>query len=190
MSETNQTRLLYRLESACLTLDALTDDLGLDRHAITMAARSLIAKGYVERAEAGCFRLTEAGIEARVHGVVITSGPNGPLAAARKPLPDTLRQRAWTVMRIRRKFAIPDLMIAATTGEEKLAHNNLQRYCRALCNARVLRQLPTKQPGDAMSSPGYNRFMLVKDLGMVAPTYRQPRKALFDHNSGEELACA
>jgi hypothetical protein len=50
--------------------------------------------------------------------------------------------------------------------------------------------LPSKQRGDALSSPGHNRFMLVKDLGMVAPTYRQPKKSLFDHNSGEVLACA
>lgn len=185
---TNQTKLLHGLGDACMTIDVLSQELGMSRRQITNAAMSLIQKGLVERAALGCFQRTAEGHEAAARGDVITSGPNGPLAKDRKPLPNTLRQRAWNVIRIQRKFTIPDLLVAATSGEEKLATNNLQRYCKALSVAGVIRRLPGVRPGTSPSSPGFARYMLVQDLGPIAPTYRQSGKAIFDHNSSEEMA--
>ncbi|MGR3760921.1 MarR family transcriptional regulator [Roseobacteraceae bacterium NS-SX3] len=190
MSEmTTQTRLLHHLDAGCLTIEQISEELELSRKQISQAATGLIRKGLLERAEIGCFRLTGEGAAAKARGEQISYGPKGPYSEVKKALPNTLRQRAWNVMRIRRKFAIPDLLVAAALGEERMAHDNLQKFCRALRAAGVLRQLPGKQRGTALSSPGYARFALLNDLGPIAPSYRHSRKALFDHNAKEELPC-
>lgn len=186
---TNQTRMLYHLDASCLTIGQIAEALELEHRQVSMAATALIRKGLLERAELGCFRLTAEGAAAQARGDVITSGPNGPHLTAKRPLPNTLRQRAWNVIRMRRKFVIPDLLIAAAIGEERTAQNNLQRYCKALSQAGVLRQLAMKQRGSALSSPGFVRYTLVQDLGPIAPAYRQSQKALFDHNAKRELRC-
>ena len=186
---TNQTKLLHHIGDRCRQIGEISEDTGLSRHQISMAATALITKGLLERTEVGCFQLTDEGRAAQACGLQITSGPNGPISADRKPLINTLRQRAWNVIRMKRKFAIPDLLIAATMGDELMAKNNLQRFCRALCRAGVIRQLPSKQRGDALSSPGFSRYALVDDLGPIAPSYRQSRSALFDHNAQKELRC-
>lgn len=182
----HQNRILYRIGSACMTIDALADELGLSNRQVSDAASGLIKRGYLERAEIGCFRLTEEGAEATVLGVSITSGPNGPVSKQRKPMRNTLRQRAWTAIRMQRKFTVPDLMIAATIGNESDPENNLQRYVSGLAKAGVVRKLRGNVPGTAISSPGFQRYALVQDLGDVAPTLR--RAAIYDHNANREIA--
>ncbi|WP_170431904.1 hypothetical protein [Ruegeria arenilitoris] len=184
----NQTTLLHHLGNTCKTIDMLTQELDLNRRQISDAASALVRRGYVERVETGCFQLTGNGLIAAQSHEQITSGPNGAISVTRKTGANTLRQRAWNVMRIQRRFTIPDLLTAAATGEEALAANNLQRYCRQLCRAGILRKLPKRQRGSALTSNGYTQFTLVQDLGHLAPVYRGKTKAVFDHNSGKEMA--
>lgn len=185
---TLQTRVLHHLGSACLTIDVLAEDLDVPRHALSMAASALIRKGLVERVERGCFQLSAEGSQAAASGLEITSGPNGPMAAQRQPMRNTLRQRAWTVMRMSRKFSIPDLLIPSVMGEEKNPQNNLQRYCKGLCNAGILRRLSRVQKGTAHGSNGFPVYLLARDLGPIAPTLRPQSRSIFDHNAQEELA--
>lgn len=185
--ETHQTRLLRALPGVCKTLDVLSDELGWSHRQVTNAASALIRKGLAERVEAGCFQLTPQGAEAVMAGMEITSGPNGPHESTQKPLPNTLRQRAWNVMRIQRSFTIHDLLVAATQGQEKDAINNLQRYCRLLAKAGVLRLMKRRVAGTKPTSNGYQKYQLLKNLGEFAPTVRPKTGVLHDHNSGEEF---
>ncbi len=185
---THQTMLLHHLGDTCKTIEVLSKDLGLTRTQISNAATALIRKDYLERVELGCFQLTAAGQAAAKRGEQITPGPNGEHKAARRAMPDTLRQRAWNAIRIQRRFTIQDILTAAATGAEANAENNLQRYFKALCKAGVLRRLPKRQAGSALTSNGFAQYTLVRDLGHVAPSYRAKAGSLIDHNTGKEIA--
>ncbi|KIC38133.1 hypothetical protein RA27_20395 [Ruegeria sp. ANG-R] len=184
----HQTMLLHHLGNTCKTIEVLTEDLGLDRRQISNAATALIRKDYLERVELGCFQLTEFGRAAAQRGEQITSGPNGAHEKLRRALPNTLRQRAWSAIRIQRRFTVQDILTAAATGAEVSAHNNLQRYFKALCDGGVLRRLPKRQAGSAPTSNGFAQYTLVRDLGHIAPSYRAKAGSLIDHNTGEEIA--
>lgn len=184
----HQTMLLHHLGDTCKTIEVLSEDLKLNRRQISDAASALIRKGYVERVELGCFQLTHAGQTAASRGEQITSGPNGQHEKIRCAARDTLRQRAWNAMRIQRRFTVHDILTAATTGAEASAENNLQRYFKALCKAGVLRRLPKRAAGSAPTSNGYAQYTLVRDLGLVAPSYRAKAGNMFDHNTGKEIA--
>ncbi len=184
----HQTALLHHLGNTCKTIDMLTQELDMNRRQISDAASALVRKSYVERIEIGCFQLTTEGKEAVARKEVITSGANGAHKANRRAEANTLRQRAWNVMRIQRRFTVQDLLTTATSGDEVGAKNNLQRFCRLLCSAGVIRRLPKRQRGSAPTSNGFAQYTLVQDLGHVAPSHRAKSKALFDHNSGKEMA--
>ena len=185
----SQTRVLHALPpGACMTLPVLSGELDLTHRQVTNAACLLIRKGFVERVRAGCFRLTPDGERAVAGGVAITSGPNAPPEGVRRPMGDTLRQRAWTAMRIQRGFTINDLLMASTQGAERNATGNLQHYLAALVGAGVVRRLRRRVAGTHPTSNGFLKYQLLKDLGEIAPTLRPKRGVLHDHNSGQELA--
>lgn len=188
LNMTTQTKVLRALPDACKTLHELGGELGIQRHKISMAAGALIQKGLAERVEIGCYRLTSEGEQAVQSGLEITSGPKNPHARAKKPMRDTLRQRAWNVMRIQQSFTISDLVLASAHGPEQNATNNLQRYCSALAKAGVLRKMKRRVLGTRPSSNGFLRFQLLMDLGEIAPTIRTARGVLHDHNSDRELS--
>ncbi len=188
MADTHQTRVLRALPDACKTLRVLSRELALTHRQVSDAASALIGKGLVERVEAGCFQLTWEGEQAVADGFAITSGPNAPHDGARRPMRDTLRQRAWNAMRIQRSFTINDLLMASTHGTERDAVSNLQRYLGALARAGVVRRMRRRAAGTRPTSNGFLKYQLLRDLGEIAPTIRPASGVLHDHNSGEELA--
>ncbi len=152
----NQTRVLHALPpGASKTLEVLSGELLLTHLQVTDAALVLIRKGLVQRITSGCFRLTPDGERSVAAGVVITSGPNGPFEAVRRPMSDTLRQRAWTAMRIQRGFTINDLLVASAQGAERTAASNLQRYLAALARVGVVRRMPGRVAGTRPGSRGF-----------------------------------
>ena len=157
-----------------LTIDGLVEDLTVPRQALAMAVSSLMGKGLVERRSNGTLRLTGAGERAATGGVEIAAVPDAPAGVGLSPLRDTLRQRAWTAMRMSRTFGVEDLLVAGASGEEKDPRGNLQRYCKGLCEAGVLRRLARFQQGLSCAGPVYR---LVRDLGPIAPVLRS-RSAL------------
>ena len=185
---THQTRVLHALPpGACKTLPGLSDALGLTRRQVSSVASSLIGKGLVARIDIGRYRLTENGERAVAAGLAITSGPNAPFEAVRRPMVNTLRQRAWTAMRIQRGFTINDLLVASTQGGERNATGNLQRYLKALVGAYVVRRMTRRVAGTRPTSNGFLKYQLLRDLGEIAPTLRPQTGVLYDHNSGQEL---
>ena len=154
---THQTRVLYALPpGTCKTLPVLSGELNLHRVQVSRAASFLIRKGLVERVDIGRYRLTLDGDRAVASGAAITSGPNAPLECVRRPMADTLRQRAWTAMRIQRTFTVTDLLVASARGAECNAAHNLQRYLKALAGAGVVRRMRYRVAG---TRPGSNGFL-------------------------------
>ncbi len=157
----SQTRVLHALPpGACMTLPVLSGELDLTHRQVTNAACLLIRKGFVERIRAGCFRLTPDGERAVAGGIAITSGPNAPPKGVRQPMGDTLRQRAWTAMRIQRGFTINDLLVASTQGAERNATGNLQHYLAALVGAGVVRRLRRRVAGTHPISNGFLKYQV------------------------------
>ncbi|WP_319498802.1 hypothetical protein [uncultured Cohaesibacter sp.] len=142
-------------------------------------------RGVLERVELGCYQLTDDGKQIIASGQKITSGPiRSDRGLSRKPR-DTVRQRAWNVMRMSGSFTTGDITPHAAPGNEKRAEVNLLKYFAALRRAGYLVELPVRVRGTKLTSNGFKRFRLMKDTGPIAPIYRANKGCLFDHNLGE-----
>ncbi|TCT37672.1 helix-turn-helix transcriptional regulator [Martelella mediterranea] len=184
------TKVLHHLrDGVCLTIDTLEEDLGLTRRQISDSMSKLIMRGLVERAEVGCYQLTDDGIKARSEGLVLTSGPTGPhTGRISKPWRDTLRQRAWAAMRMSASFTLGDLVVAASR-DDRDATSNAGRYVRALVLAGYVIEMPVRQKGTRMTSNGFKRYRLVRNTGPVAPVYRPGKHTIYDYNLREDVSC-
>lgn len=177
-------------DGACRTIDELDETLALDRRQISDAAFRLINRGYAERVERGCYRLTADGIAAAERGEALTGGPSGPdTVQVRKPWRDTSRQRAWAAMRMSGAFTVGEIAMAALRDADPAAEDNLRRYVLQLKRAGYLVELPVRQSGTKLTSNGFKRFRLIRDTGFEAPVYRTKTKALHDYNTGEDVPC-
>lgn len=175
---------------AVVTLNELTERSGISRHETVKTVGYLLNRGYVNRLENGIFELTEAGCEAKTAGVVIKSGPMGPDSGkSRKPRKGTLRQSAWSAMRIMSVFSVNDLVAVASEDPTDQQHQNLRRYCWGLVKAGMLMEMPNREAGAAESSNGFKRYRLLEDTGSIAPTYRNTKSEVFDHNTSEVHPC-
>ncbi|MCZ4273329.1 hypothetical protein [Maritalea porphyrae] len=184
--EIQTTMLSHLCDGTCKTIDQLESELALNRRQISDGARLLIIRGYAERIELGCYRLTELGQDATMNGEVITSGPiSKDSCTIRKPFANTIRQRAWRTMRMGDAFTIPSLTMAAATNKDKQPENNLQRYVKALVKAGYLVAYPVPQKGNRVGSNGFKRYRLINNTGPHAPTMRRGKKVLFDRNLNE-----
>lgn len=179
---TIQTRILHGLGDACLMIGGIAEELGLSRAQVSQAAAFLIARGFVERIERGCFRLTEAGRAARDHGVTIETGVTGAVRALRVPKRATIRQRAWNAMRITRTFTVADLTTAVARPGDGDVEENLRRYVNALTRSGYLARAARRRPGTAPGSNGYAIYSLVRDTGPVAPVVSRKQGAVHDFN--------
>ena len=182
---TRQMEVLSALEGRdCLTTEQIAAQTGLARRAVVSGAACLISRGYLERAEVGCYRLTDAGREARLTGAPLTSGPNGPLSQARpkKRRRRTFRDRLWAAMRLKGKFTVGDLL-DVVRGDGEDGYDNALRYCRALEAAGLLNRLARRAPGTAITSNGFIRFALIRDPGPAAPVVRAGGR-VWDPNAG------
>ncbi len=170
-------------------IDALAEALNLTRRQVSDAAARLLRRGYLERMAAGCYQLTDAGFAACAAGEVIKSGPKGPRDTARD-VRNTLRDRAWRAMRIRRRFTIPDLIADAASADDRKPADNLHRYLRTLARAGYVKELPNRAEGTAITSNGYKRWMISRDTGPRAPVALSKTAAIHDFNTGEDVPCS
>ena len=88
----------------------------------------------------------------------------------------TLRQRAWSVMRMADHFTVDNLMQTVCDGDEGNAGDNLRNYCRALFRAGIL------------GRTARTRAYFLRDeanTGPLAPAYNRAEKCVTDRNTGK-----
>ena len=84
-----------------VTIRAIAGALSMPNRKVVKAMDKLRIQGFVERLETGRYQLTANGLEARVAGQRITSGPNGHLTGQHKPRKGTLYANVWKALRSR-----------------------------------------------------------------------------------------
>lgn len=131
----------------------------------------------------GCYVLTESAVAWLAEGKRIASGQT-PDGRRERLATGGLRAKAWTAMRILRKFGLGDLLRHIADGSEADPTSNLGKYIRALCAAGYLTEL-RREAGTAMTSPGFKRYLLVRDTGLQPPVWNQRRGSVTDANTRE-----
>lgn len=173
----------------CLTPEDLAQATGRTRHQVVKAVGALISRGFVERVEIGCYRISPEGAEWHRSGRPITSGPHGPLTKVEpvRRKADALYHRLWRALRIKGKATVGDLLELAGADDRKV--HAARKYLRALTGAGYVRRMPRREPGTAVTSNGFLRYQLIRDTGPVAPVHRTARGEVYDPNTGETTPC-
>ena len=96
---------------------------------------------------------------------------------------NTLRQRAWWLIRQQRTFTLNDLLTTLCDGSEKNAYHSLMKYVVLLERVGVLQRLKRKAPGLSKLSRGHVIWRLIRDLGRMPPVARYRDTVVFDPNS-------
>ncbi|MCK7581824.1 MAG: hypothetical protein MZV65_43530 [Chromatiales bacterium] len=182
------TQLLHLIGAegeAGLTLDALDYAIEhLRRASIVSAVMILVERGLVERPAPGRYRLTAAGrIALHSQGGLASY----PASRAPRRCAYSLRTRLWHGMRVLQKFSVDDLLLRAARGDEADARNNALKYVNALERAGYLVRMRQRLPGDAPTSNGFVRWLLVRNTGPQAPIWQNAKGQIHDPNSGDTL---
>jgi hypothetical protein len=176
----------------CVKLAAIVKHTSLKSRQVANACALLTEHGYLKRevytddtVKPGCYHLTSLGRTALAEGAKLTSGPKGPNGKVR-PRPDGLRDRAWRLLRIRRKASVPEvvgvLLDAGSDGDDiKRAENNLAKYFRQLMRAGYLMEMRREAP-QSLTSNGAKRFLLLRDTGELPPIPQIGKKVVYDQN--------
>lgn len=180
----------------CVKLAAIAKHTGLTNRQVADACAKLVQHGYLARqtysddsVKPGCYTITDLGKAALDQGTRMTSGPKGPTGKTR-PKDNSLRERAWRCLRIRRKASVPELvglLIDAGASQEqiKAAENNLQHYFRPLVRAGYLTEMRREAP-QSMTSNGAKRYLLVRDTGLLAPISQPSQSKVYDQNEEKQ----
>ncbi|BCB26451.1 hypothetical protein SKTS_13370 [Sulfurimicrobium lacus] len=172
----------------CVDIDLLVHHTKMERKQIANSCAILVNRELIERIKPGCYKLLPAGHVLIARGFEVKSGPRGETAV--KQHTDTLRMKAWRAMRQRKKFSLGDLLVLVANGGEKAIENNVGQYLRALERAGYLTRMARREPGTAMTSNGFIRYLLVKDSGPLAPIWRPSKETVYDPNTQEEHSYA
>ncbi|MFY3986093.1 hypothetical protein ACOTJH_29165 [Achromobacter xylosoxidans] len=176
---------------------AIARHTGLENRQISDACAKLESNGLLTHKKyadgtikPGCYLLTAAGRAALEAGVTIKSGPKGAHGKPRRT-DGSLREKVWRLLRIRRKVSVPEAVALLCDGEATAQDienvtNNVQKYLRALRLTGYLADM-RREAGQAPSSNGFKRYLLVRDTGPQAPT-RRAHNRVYDHNEGREYA--
>lgn len=135
--------------------------------------------------EDGRYNLTKEGRAFVEAGKPLTSGPRGPQPGKRY-FKGTLRERVWRAIRIKKKFSALEIIPLAARGQERDAESNVGKYLRVLARAGFLTTMKTRERGPAPTSPGFLRYLLVRDTGPQAPRWIPRRGCVYDPNTEEE----
>ncbi|WP_455552721.1 hypothetical protein [Desulfovibrio sp.] len=125
------------------------------------------------RSERGLHSLSKEGMALLQRGGFIPCQRKGRSATSAGR---TLRQRAWSVMRMADHFTVDSLMQTVCDGDEGNAGENLRNYCRALFRAGIL------------GRTARTRAYFLRDeanTGPLAPAYNRAEKCVTDRNTGK-----
>lgn len=185
------TKVLQSLATAnAMTLDELVRVTRESRDEIVKAIQVLKKRKLVRTADnfdrvfaghdRGYYHLTVAGRKAAEEGVEIKPGRTGERPRKRTA---GLRERAWWHLRNHAAGTLNYMLDTYAEGTEKAAHVNLYKYLRALEAAAIVkrRSMPARQ------AKGQWLWVLVRDVGPLAPVWRSSRSEVFDPNSGQVI---
>lgn len=183
-----QIAVLGAIGRGVLTADAIAAHLPMDRHSVVIAVARLVSRHFVDRREDGTFQLTDEGGAFLASGEAMRSGPRGPHTGQRPPMPSSFRQRAWSAMRLRRRFGLADIITLAARDGDSDPDSNLRRWLSALERAGIVATLPARAGAHGRFSRGTKLFRLLRDTGPLAPAIRRDG-TIFDHNLREVVPC-
>jgi len=171
----------------CITESRLVELTGLTSKQVESTAMTLRRNGLIEKTGQGCHKLTSTGKEALKAGCRLRSGPKGSWnTGTRRKLENTLRDRVWRAINIRRKFSVPEITTLVVDGTERGdPTSNIQKYVRALARAGYLVELPRREPCISPTSPGFKRWWMQdgKHTGPIAPVVRNNFTIVYDPNT-------
>lgn len=171
----------------CITEARMVEITGHDARSVENSCLKLRKHALLVKTARGCHKLTAAGRAAHQAGTIrLTSGPKGKHIAARINR-GTLRERAWTAMRLKGKFSIADLAMLCMQGTERDIESNLRKYLRALERVGYVRQLAIREHGSALTSNGFVRYQLMVNTGPLAPVWRLAHAKVYDPNVEKNL---
>lgn len=171
----------------CASIKALAVACCMSTTQVTDACAVLRRNGLVHHVKTQCYRLTEAGMLAARNKEEVWRGPRRPLGVT-TPRKDTLVQRAWNAMRIKRKFGLDEITLMAAQDENQ-PRKSITQYAYALHLAGYL--LPVAAQGSTRGSEGAaKRYILTRDTGPHAPRYRKPQRVVVDMNTAEIYSIA
>lgn len=169
--------ILMALSSGVATTQDLATAIGANAGTVRCTCGVLRKKGLVASVcKNSVHEITDAGKSALASGHKITSGPVR--GSVRQP--NSLRARAWSAMRIKRKFSVPILCSMLCDGSATDPEGNLRQYILPLLRAGYLVALPGERDGTP-------RYLLVKDTGPLAPSWNKEQRCLADPNTGEQI---
>lgn len=184
---THQIAVLGAIGHGHLTVAEIADHLPIDRHDVSVAAGKLVSRRLIERMGVGTFRLTPAGKEFLDAGRALKSGPRGRHTGQRR-YHGTFRNRAWSAMRMMKRFSVPDVVMRAAREEDRDPESNLGHWLRRLIAAGYVAELPVRADDGVRNSNGLKLYWLVRDTGPLAPAHRKGGD-LYDHNLREVVPC-
>lgn len=164
----------------CIRMAALAKLTGMSRRRLAKLIATLERRGLATAPKIGCYRRTPRGDKIVATSAPLRSGPTKP--SGPRPSSDGLRARAWRALRMLKKATLAEILEIADAGEQKSPSSNLYRYFGALIRAGVMVKLDRREAGAAMTSNGFVRWSLIRDLGPIAPVMRHG--GVFDPNSG------
>lgn len=169
-------RVMHHLaeHGACYTRQ-LAAALGVTSDGVCTVCRCLRSYGLIHTTEDNMHGLTAAGQQWTQVGGFLPCQRAGRAATSEGR---TLRQRAWSVMRMADKITVADLLRTLCDGTERGAEDNLKNYCRALWRAGMLGK--TARTGAYFLRPDAN-------TGPKAPSYNRVEKTVTDRNTGKTV---
>lgn len=166
----------------CISLRDMAIASGMTSDQAKTAFHALRSQGLIKHRRHQCYTLSDAGRRAHADGRDLRQGPKSAIGPT-KPRKDSLIQRAWNAMRIKRKFDLAELTILASR-EEKAARSQITRYCHALAQTGYLVLITAQGPTRGREGAS-QRYMLIRDTGPHAPRWRKPQREVYDANTGE-----
>lgn len=166
------------------TLVNVTERLPLDERSVATLAGRCIALDLVDRDGEGLLTLTARGLQLLVEGVPHIRTSLASATGARRPVANTLRQRAWTGMRLAQRFTVGSLLILAKQPDDSHPESNIRRYIRGLVAAGYVALLPSTGPAPIRGGTGYHQYRLMRDTGPLCPVLRRGNSTIFDPNIG------
>jgi hypothetical protein len=166
-------------DAGCMTLDELEAATGFSRDRLSALISLMNKNGLIRVRRAGCYSRTRDGDKA-IETPRKTGGPR-----KGQQLSFGLTERVWRALRIMGKGTLAELLEIADAKGKSGEHT--RKYLAKLVCYGLVVVSGRRRPGDARTSNGFKQYILVRNVGPIAPVWSQRKGVLFDPNSRQNL---